>query len=60
MDDELKKTIETLHYCVSKQMYEKGIDDYFARLEAVAFGNRKGLVHMKDIVLIREKLKEQK
>lgn len=58
MDDELKKTIETLHYCVSKQMYEKGIDDYMNALLNVLddFGSLSNAT----VRQIAEKLKEQK
>lgn len=58
MDDELKKTIETLHYCVSKQMNEKGIDDYMNALLNVL--DDMGFVSEPTVRQIAEKLKEQK
>lgn len=33
MDNELKETIRTIHDCVAKQMYEKGIDDAIRLIE---------------------------
>lgn len=44
----------------NKEIRAEVIDEYFEKLQSVAFGNRKGLVHFKDIVAIREQLKEQK
>lgn len=43
-----------------KQGRTDAIEEFFKMLESVSFGNRKGLVHWKDIVSIREQLKEQK